>query len=119
MGWGFWVFLLLRGPTRAWPALLLRGRGTGTCVGKVACRGQDSGALSPAALAKGPAGCPGVHPQGGVVFGGAIGRCSPEAHLQVLSFPFSHPFCVKLLALCKEEIKKSKDVQKLRSSIAV
>uniref|UniRef100_A0A452FBZ4 Tubulin-specific chaperone D n=1 Tax=Capra hircus TaxID=9925 RepID=A0A452FBZ4_CAPHI len=30
-----------------------------------------------------------------------------------------HPFCVKLLALCKEEIKKSKDVQKLRSSIAV
>ncbi|XP_061248410.1 tubulin-specific chaperone D isoform X5 [Bos javanicus] len=31
----------------------------------------------------------------------------------------NHPFCVKLLALCKEEIKKSKDVQKLRSSIAV
>ncbi|XP_021566886.1 tubulin-specific chaperone D [Carlito syrichta] len=30
-----------------------------------------------------------------------------------------HPFCVKLLALCKEEIKKSKDIQKLRSSIAV
>lgn len=30
-----------------------------------------------------------------------------------------HPFCVKLLALCKEEIRKSKDVQKLRSSIAV
>jgi len=26
---------------------------------------------------------------------------------------------VKLLALCKEEIKKSKDVQKLRSSVAV
>ncbi|KAJ8793103.1 hypothetical protein J1605_003780 [Eschrichtius robustus] len=31
----------------------------------------------------------------------------------------NHPFCVKLLALCKEEIKKSKDVQKLRASIAV
>uniref|UniRef100_A0A8C9P525 Tubulin-specific chaperone D n=1 Tax=Spermophilus dauricus TaxID=99837 RepID=A0A8C9P525_SPEDA len=31
----------------------------------------------------------------------------------------NHPFCVKLLALCKEEIKKSKDVQKLLSSIAV
>uniref|UniRef100_A0A8C6FY43 Tubulin-specific chaperone D n=1 Tax=Moschus moschiferus TaxID=68415 RepID=A0A8C6FY43_MOSMO len=31
----------------------------------------------------------------------------------------NHPFCVKLLVLCKEEIKKSKDVQKLRSSIAV
>ncbi|KAM6175778.1 tubulin-specific chaperone D isoform 2-T2 [Erethizon dorsatum] len=31
----------------------------------------------------------------------------------------NHPFCVKLLALCKEEIKKSKDIQKLRSSIAV
>ncbi|XP_064170432.1 tubulin-specific chaperone D [Anguilla rostrata] len=30
-----------------------------------------------------------------------------------------HPFCVELLALCKEEIKKSKDVQKLRSSITV
>ncbi|KAM8785562.1 tubulin-specific chaperone D isoform 2-T2 [Rhynchonycteris naso] len=30
-----------------------------------------------------------------------------------------HPFCVKLLALCKAEISKSKDVQKLRSSIAV
>ncbi|XP_016070936.1 PREDICTED: tubulin-specific chaperone D [Miniopterus natalensis] len=30
-----------------------------------------------------------------------------------------HPFCVKLLALCKAEINKSKDVQKLRSSIAV
>ncbi|XP_047565285.1 tubulin-specific chaperone D isoform X2 [Lutra lutra] len=30
-----------------------------------------------------------------------------------------HPFGVKLLALCKEEIKKSKDVQKLRSSVAV
>uniref|UniRef100_A0A8C1VQX6 Tubulin-specific chaperone D n=1 Tax=Cyprinus carpio TaxID=7962 RepID=A0A8C1VQX6_CYPCA len=27
----------------------------------------------------------------------------------------SHPFCVELLALCKEEIKKSKDVQKLLS----
>ncbi|XP_069866100.1 tubulin-specific chaperone D-like [Dipodomys merriami] len=31
----------------------------------------------------------------------------------------NHPFCVRLLALCKEEIKKSKDIQKLRSSIAV
>ncbi|KAJ8384713.1 hypothetical protein AAFF_G00199190 [Aldrovandia affinis] len=30
-----------------------------------------------------------------------------------------HPFCVELLALCKEEIKKSKDVQKLRSSVTV
>ncbi|KAM6957131.1 tubulin-specific chaperone D [Aplochiton taeniatus] len=30
-----------------------------------------------------------------------------------------HPFCVDLLALCKDEIKKSKNVQKLRSSIAV
>ncbi|KAG7460255.1 hypothetical protein MATL_G00219380 [Megalops atlanticus] len=30
-----------------------------------------------------------------------------------------HPFCVDLLALCKEEIKKSKDIQKLRSSITV
>lgn len=31
----------------------------------------------------------------------------------------SHPFCVRLLALCKEETRKSKDVQKLLSSIAV
>uniref|UniRef100_A0A8C1N4B6 Tubulin-specific chaperone D n=1 Tax=Cyprinus carpio TaxID=7962 RepID=A0A8C1N4B6_CYPCA len=31
----------------------------------------------------------------------------------------SHPFCVELLALCKEEIKKSKDVQKLLSCVAV
>ncbi|XP_012888538.1 PREDICTED: tubulin-specific chaperone D [Dipodomys ordii] len=31
----------------------------------------------------------------------------------------NHPFCVQLLALCKEEIKKSKDIQKLLSSIAV
>uniref|UniRef100_A0A8C1N4H6 Tubulin-specific chaperone D n=1 Tax=Cyprinus carpio TaxID=7962 RepID=A0A8C1N4H6_CYPCA len=30
----------------------------------------------------------------------------------------SHPFCVELLALCKEEIKKSKDVQKLLSCVA-
>uniref|UniRef100_A0A8C0GYW6 Tubulin-specific chaperone D n=1 Tax=Chelonoidis abingdonii TaxID=106734 RepID=A0A8C0GYW6_CHEAB len=30
-----------------------------------------------------------------------------------------HPFSLKLLTLCKEEIKKSKDIQKLRSSIAV
>uniref|UniRef100_A0A673FMT8 Tubulin-specific chaperone D n=1 Tax=Sinocyclocheilus rhinocerous TaxID=307959 RepID=A0A673FMT8_9TELE len=31
----------------------------------------------------------------------------------------SHPFCGELLSLCKEEIKKSKDVQKLLSSIAL
>uniref|UniRef100_A0A671T435 Tubulin-specific chaperone D n=1 Tax=Sinocyclocheilus anshuiensis TaxID=1608454 RepID=A0A671T435_9TELE len=31
----------------------------------------------------------------------------------------SHPFCVELLAICKEEIRKSKDVQKLLSCIAV
>uniref|UniRef100_A0A4W4GL44 Tubulin-specific chaperone D n=1 Tax=Electrophorus electricus TaxID=8005 RepID=A0A4W4GL44_ELEEL len=31
----------------------------------------------------------------------------------------SHPLCVELLALCKEEIKKSKDIQKLRSCAAV
>uniref|UniRef100_A0A8C0GPQ0 Tubulin-specific chaperone D n=1 Tax=Chelonoidis abingdonii TaxID=106734 RepID=A0A8C0GPQ0_CHEAB len=31
----------------------------------------------------------------------------------------NHPFSLKLLTLCKEEIKKSKDIQKLRSSIAV
>uniref|UniRef100_G1QBZ8 Tubulin-folding cofactor D C-terminal domain-containing protein n=1 Tax=Myotis lucifugus TaxID=59463 RepID=G1QBZ8_MYOLU len=30
-----------------------------------------------------------------------------------------HPFCVKLLELCKAETSKSKDVQKLRSSITV
>uniref|UniRef100_A0A8C0GQS9 Tubulin-specific chaperone D n=1 Tax=Chelonoidis abingdonii TaxID=106734 RepID=A0A8C0GQS9_CHEAB len=30
----------------------------------------------------------------------------------------NHPFSLKLLTLCKEEIKKSKDIQKLRSSIA-
>lgn len=30
----------------------------------------------------------------------------------------SHPFCVELLSLCKEEIKKSRDVQKLLSCIA-
>ncbi|EFB29985.1 hypothetical protein PANDA_016130 [Ailuropoda melanoleuca] len=29
-----------------------------------------------------------------------------------------HPFGVKLLSLCKEEIRKSKDVQKLRSGVA-
>ncbi|KAL1779263.1 tubulin-specific chaperone D [Sigmodon hispidus] len=39
--------------------------------------------------------------------------------LTIMFFPSSHPFCVKLLTLCKEEIKKSKDIQKLRSSIAV
>ncbi|KAG9337874.1 hypothetical protein JZ751_027526 [Albula glossodonta] len=31
----------------------------------------------------------------------------------------NNPFCVELVALCKEEIKKSKDIQKLRSSITV
>nr|XP_020023721.1 tubulin-specific chaperone D-like [Castor canadensis] len=31
----------------------------------------------------------------------------------------NHHFCVKLLELCKEEIKKSKDIQKLLSSISV
>ncbi|XP_076866238.1 tubulin-specific chaperone D isoform X2 [Brachyhypopomus gauderio] len=31
----------------------------------------------------------------------------------------SHPFCVELLTLCKEEIRKSKDIHKLRSCIAV
>lgn len=31
----------------------------------------------------------------------------------------SHPFCVKLFSLCKEEIKKSKDVKKLCSCISV
>ncbi|XP_062389202.1 tubulin-specific chaperone D [Sardina pilchardus] len=31
----------------------------------------------------------------------------------------NHPFCLALLALCKEEIKRSKDVQKLRPCIAV
>lgn len=36
-----------------------------------------------------------------------------------MCFPCSHPFGVKLLALCKEETRKSKDVQKLRSGIAV
>ncbi|NXL44779.1 TBCD protein, partial [Podilymbus podiceps] len=31
----------------------------------------------------------------------------------------NHPFSVKLLTLCKEEIKRSKDIRKLRSSIGV
>ncbi|XP_068932719.1 tubulin-specific chaperone D isoform X4 [Petaurus breviceps papuanus] len=31
----------------------------------------------------------------------------------------NHPFSLKLLSLCKEEIRKSKDIQKLRSGIAV
>lgn len=31
----------------------------------------------------------------------------------------NHPFALELLSLCKEEIKKSKDIPKLRSSIAV
>ena len=70
-------------------------------------------------LQRGQLGALACIPRGELSLGATIGRCSPEAHLQVLTFPFSHPFCVKLLALCKEEIKKSKDVQKLRSSIAV
>ncbi|XP_039715198.1 tubulin-specific chaperone D isoform X2 [Pteropus medius] len=37
----------------------------------------------------------------------------------ILTTENDHPFCVRLLALCKEEIRKSKDVQKLRSSVAV
>ncbi|NXP81874.1 TBCD protein, partial [Ramphastos sulfuratus] len=32
---------------------------------------------------------------------------------------FTHPFSMKLFTLCKEEIKKSKDIRKLRSSIGV
>ena len=66
--------------------------------------------------------CPGACPQGRDFSSSGVAtiiRCSLEAHLWVLCFPSSHPFCVKLLALCKEEIKKSKDVQKLRASIAV
>lgn len=43
----------------------------------------------------------------------------PSKELLTMFSPSSHPFCVKLLTLCKEEIKKSKDIQKLRSSIAV
>ncbi|KAI5607304.1 tubulin-specific chaperone D [Silurus asotus] len=31
----------------------------------------------------------------------------------------SHPFCVELLSLCKEEIKRSKDTKKLRSCASV
>ncbi|XP_069339168.1 tubulin-specific chaperone D isoform X2 [Eulemur rufifrons] len=38
---------------------------------------------------------------------------------EVLAAEEDHPFCVKLLALCKEEIKRSKDIQKLQSGIAV
>ncbi|XP_014442175.1 tubulin-specific chaperone D [Tupaia chinensis] len=37
----------------------------------------------------------------------------------VFTWEENHPFCVKLLALCKEELAKSKDVQKLRSGVAV
>ncbi|XP_028935910.1 tubulin-specific chaperone D [Ornithorhynchus anatinus] len=37
----------------------------------------------------------------------------------ILTAEENHPFPLKLLSLCKEEIKKSKDIQKLRSSIAV
>ncbi|XP_006869675.1 PREDICTED: tubulin-specific chaperone D [Chrysochloris asiatica] len=38
---------------------------------------------------------------------------------EVFTVEPDHPFAVKLLALCKEEIRKSKDTLKLRSSIAV
>uniref|UniRef100_A0A8C8ZUX8 Tubulin-specific chaperone D n=1 Tax=Prolemur simus TaxID=1328070 RepID=A0A8C8ZUX8_PROSS len=38
---------------------------------------------------------------------------------EALAAEEDHPFCVKLLALCKEEIKRSKDIQKLQSGIAV
>lgn len=38
---------------------------------------------------------------------------------EVFTTEEDHPFCMKLLTLCKEEIKKSKDVQKLQASIAV
>uniref|UniRef100_A0A6I8NX67 Tubulin-specific chaperone D n=1 Tax=Ornithorhynchus anatinus TaxID=9258 RepID=A0A6I8NX67_ORNAN len=37
----------------------------------------------------------------------------------ILTAEENHPFPLKLLSLCKEEIKKSKDIQKLRSSIAI
>uniref|UniRef100_A0A8C8ZV16 Tubulin-specific chaperone D n=1 Tax=Prolemur simus TaxID=1328070 RepID=A0A8C8ZV16_PROSS len=37
---------------------------------------------------------------------------------EALAAEEDHPFCVKLLALCKEEIKRSKDIQKLQSGIA-
>lgn len=37
----------------------------------------------------------------------------------ILAVEPDHPFCVKLLELCREEIKKSRDVQKLLSSVAV
>lgn len=41
------------------------------------------------------------------------------AHL-FFSFPiFSHPFAVRLFTLCKEEIRRSKAIRKLRSSIGV
>lgn len=46
-------------------------------------------------------------------------RMPQAAHAGGLCFRSSHPFGVKLLALCKEEVRKSKDVQKLRSSVAV
>ncbi|XP_040845817.1 tubulin-specific chaperone D isoform X3 [Ochotona curzoniae] len=38
---------------------------------------------------------------------------------EVFTTEDNHPFCVRLLALCKEETRKSRDVQKLRSGIAV
>ncbi|XP_026523386.1 tubulin-specific chaperone D isoform X1 [Notechis scutatus] len=42
--------------------------------------------------------------------GGPVQQCAKHS---------SHPFPMKLLTLCKEESKRSKDIQKLRSSIAV
>lgn len=122
------MFLLRRGPTRGQPALLLRGREAGEVPrGRWFVEYARQRVSVPAALAKEPVTCPGVDvpwcmsPGARLLLLGvaAIIRCSLEAHLWVLCFPSSHPFCVKLLALCKEEIKKSKDVQKLRSSIAV
>ncbi|XP_010221654.1 PREDICTED: tubulin-specific chaperone D-like [Tinamus guttatus] len=38
---------------------------------------------------------------------------------EILTTQDNHPFPLKLFALCKEEIKKSKDIRKLRSSIGV
>lgn len=38
---------------------------------------------------------------------------------EIFTHQDSHPFCVELLSLCKEEIKKSKDTKKLRSCVSV
>lgn len=62
-----------------------------------------------------------AHDAGGCLSPGRLGRngvlrsCSRGRPLCARS----HPFCVKLLALCKEEIRRSRDVQKLRCSVAV